>query len=177
MRVLPLAREAALAVLCAAKELRPRRDPSLRSGRPQRPSRISGPFARRPRARATTKSCIHTGYLFGKLQTATASHLEFCPRREEGALNKRREVKKGAALRAVPVWRPQRFAQRERLDRQIVRLAPAEKEGSANQDHTYQEQCGGGRLRHAAHRRAVRGRPIFGSRATAAGFADEAGTT
>ena len=34
-----LPREAALAVLSEAKELRPRRDPSLRSGRPQRPSR------------------------------------------------------------------------------------------------------------------------------------------
>jgi hypothetical protein len=40
--------EAALAVLSVAKELRPRRDPSLRSGRPKRPSRTAAELASRP---------------------------------------------------------------------------------------------------------------------------------
>jgi hypothetical protein len=39
--------EAALAVLSVAKKLRPRRDPSLRSGRPKRPSRTAAELARR----------------------------------------------------------------------------------------------------------------------------------
>ena len=60
-RLLCLAREAALAVLSAPKELRPRRDPSLRSGRPQRPSRISGPFARQPRAKGDNQILYSRG--------------------------------------------------------------------------------------------------------------------